>query len=453
MPNFLASYQSLIVSVIVTVILLALVIALFKLLRQVFLFYKQLLYKNVIEWTLLELRIPREVLKTPRAMEQFFINIHSLKNEAGDLKEKYIDGEVPLWWSLEIIGLRNEVHFYIRTPKKHRKIVESALYAQYPNIEVAEVKDYVKKIPETTKEIYESNENIFGSELNLSKEDYYPIITYERFYERLEMAQKEEKEQTTIDPLSVLIESLAGLHKEETIFIQILIAPVGDDWKAEGKDFVNEKLGKGKKKKGGGFNQIFSEWMKNLLWAPAEHPVWADKKESESKEAPNISDYEDMKAVEDKLSKHGFETLIRYIYIAPNPIFNMNFATKGVRSALNQYSSAKSNSFNQNVKFWTLIKGYLFPYVYINKRLEARKQRFLNNYIKRALPEKLLFGKFFTSHIFNFNNKSKTSILVTSELATIFHIPNKRILTAPHIERMESRKMGPPAGLPIFEEE
>jgi len=65
----------------------------------------------------------------------------------------------------------------------------------------------------------------------------------------------------------------------------------------------------------------------------------------------------------------------------------------------------------------------------------------------------LPFGKFFTSHIFNFNNKSKTLILVTSELATIYHVPGERILISPHIERTESKRMGPPAGLPIFEEE
>lgn len=451
MFDFIGPYRSLIISIVITVVLLILLIMFFRLLRQIWLFYKQSLFKKNIEWSFLELKIPREVLKTPRAMEQFFINLHSLKNAPGDWKEKYIDGEVPLWWSFEIVSFGGKIHFYIRMPKKHKQITEGALYAQYPNVELVETEDYLKRFPETTKEIYESNENIFGSEIILNKEDFYPIITYERFYEKLEMAHKEE--QMSTDPFSTIIELLAGIHKEENVLIQIVAAPVGDDWKDEGNEFVDKKMGKEGKKKGGGFGSILSEWAGNFLKAPAEHPIWSQPKEAPPKEPPVISDYESVKNIETKLSKYGFESLIRFIYIAPNPIFNMNFATKGVRSALNQHSTSDSNSFQHNFGVWSLIKTHLFPYVYAAERLEARKQRLFYNYRNRLLPEKLAFGKFITSHIFSPNNKSKTSILVTSELATIYHIPGERILISPHIERVESKRMGPPAGLPIFEEE
>ncbi len=130
----------------------------------------------------------------------------------------------------------------------------------------------------------------------------------------------------------------------------------------------------------------------------------------------------------------------------------MNFGIKGIIGSLNQYAAPNLNMFTHNYSVWTLIKNYLFPYVYYPQRLEARKQRMLHNFRNRALPEKLAFGKFITSNIFDFNNKSKISILVTSELATLYHIPGGQVLTSPHIERAESKKMGPPAGLPIFEE-
>ncbi|MEK7553232.1 MAG: hypothetical protein AAB504_00880 [Patescibacteria group bacterium] len=449
MPDFLISYQSLIVSVVITVVLLALAIALFKIFEQVWLFYKQSLYKKAIKWTVLELRIPREVLKTPKAMEQFFINLHSLKNEPGNFLEKYTDGEVTLWWSLEIASLGGKIHFYIRTPKKHRKMFEAGMHAQYPNIEIIETEDYLNKLPSSTKEFYESNENIFGSEFNLGKKDFYPIITYDHFFNQ--PAKLDDQKQVIVDPLSALIEVLAGIHKEENVFIQILIAPLNDDWKNEGRDFVNKKLGKEEKKKGG-FNQIIYEWTKNFLWAPTEYPVWSEPKEPAKKEPANISDYEAMKEIENKLSKHGFESLIRFLYIAPNSIYSTNFARKGILGAFNQYASSL-NFFKNNPLVETRTRWIYSPHVFVKQRVEARKQRLLYNFKNRLFPEKLSFGKFMTSHIFDFNNKSKTSVFVTSELATIYHIPAEQVLTSPHIERAESKKMGPPAGLPIFEEE
>jgi hypothetical protein len=69
------------------------------------------------------------------------------------------------------------------------------------------------------------------------------------------------------------------------------------------------------------------------------------------------------------------------------------------------------------------------------------------------MPEELAFGKFYTSTPMNFNIKSRSYILTTAELATIYHVPTAVVLTSPHIKRLESKKMGPPAGLPIFEEE
>jgi len=450
--DFIKSNQSLIISVVITVILLFAVYWLLKLFRQVFLFYKQSLYKKEIEWSMVELKIPRELARTPKSMEQFLINLHSLRNAPGDLMETYVEGEVTLWWSLEIASFGGRIHFYIRTPKKHQKMLISGMHAQYPNVDVIEVEDYLNKFPNTTQEFYESNENIFGSELYLAKENFYPIITYSHFFDK--PAKGEEKKPIIIDPLSALIEVLAGIHKEENVFIQILIAPAGNNWKDEGRAYVDEKMGKGKKKKSGsGLSQALGEWTSNLFKAPVEYPIWAEEKKEEKKETPTITDYEAVKAVQDKLAGHGFETLIRFLYIAPNAIYSTNFARRGIRGAFNQYASPDLNSFGNNSLAETRTRWVYFPHIFIKKRVEGRKQRLLYNFKNRLLPEKLSFGKFITSHIFNFNNKSKTSILVASELATIYHIPGEQVLTSPHIERTESRKMGPPAGLPIFEEE
>ena len=442
--------KTFVLSLIIWIFLLWVAIKLFEIFRQAWLFYKNSLFKQKIEWTFLEIKIPREVLKTPRAMEQFFKNIHSLRNEPGDFMETYNDGEVTLWWSLEIISLNRKVHFYIKTPKKHMKIIEAGLYAQYPTVEIIEVKDYLDNFPNSTKEIYRQNKDIFGGEFYLGKENYFPINTYENF----ELT----KEELVLDPVSALIETLINIHEEEFVAIQILIEPTGIEWKEKGEKYINKFTGRESKKSKSGWDSTIYEWARNLFMAPNEPPVWSEEKKEEKKDDMMMmfkltpGEQETIKAIENKISKPGFETLIRFLYIAPKNIFNINFVRKGILGVFNQYSSQSLNFFKNNNIVETWGRWYLFPYFSMLKRVEGKKQRLFYNFKNRLLPEKLSFGKFFTSHLSNFNNKSKTGILNVSEIATIFHIPGEIVLTSPHIERTESKKMGPPAGLPIFEE-
>lgn len=432
-------------------IILAVFVLLLRLFKETWLFYRQAMYKNAVEWTLLELKIPREVERTPRAMEQFFKNIYGLRNAPGDFMETYIEGEVTLWWSLEIVSFGGRVHFYIRTPKKHKKMVEAGLYAQYSNIEVIEVEDYMASIPSSTKEIYKKNENIFGSEFVLANEDFYPIKTYEEF----ELS----KEEMAIDPVSALIEVLANIHKEEMVCIQILIRPLGIEWKEAGQKLVDKLVGRGNGKPKKVFGEGLFEFAKNLFWAPVEHPTWAEPTKEEKKEdmfsmfklTPGQQDT--LKAIENKISKQGFETLIRFIYIAPNAVYNVNFARRGLLGAWNQYASQSLNFFKNNPLVETRTRWVYFPYLFVKRRVEARRQRLLYNFRNRRMPEEIFFGKFYTSTPMNFNTKSRSYILTTAEVATLYHIPSEVVLVSPHIKRLESKKMGPPSGLPIFEEE
>lgn len=426
---------------------------LFTIFVDSWLFYKRSIFKNSIEWVLLEIFIPREVNKTPQAMEQFFMNLHGLRNAAGNFLEKYIDGEVTMWWSLELASFGGEVHFYIRTPKKHKKMVEAGLYAQYPNVEVVEVEDYMDKFPKDTREIYKNDFNVFGGEFILKKEDAYPITTYEKF----ELT----KEELAIDPISALVEVLSNIQKEEKVFIQILIRPAGDEWQEEGKKLVDKLLGRKEKTSSSSGASGLMEWFRNLLWAPVAHPTWAGKGEEKTgtkEENQNVlakltpGERDTIKVVEESLSKPGFESLIRFIYYAPKSVFSTNFARRGILGALNQYASPQLNSFRGNPFVETRSRWIYFPYLFVPQRVEARKQRILYNYRNRKLPEESSWAKLSTSHPLNFNFKSKTYILNTAEVATVFHVPAEQVLTAPHIKRSESKKMGPPAGLPIFDE-
>ncbi len=69
---------------------------------QAWLTYVRAKFKASIHWSLLEIRIPRELKKTPKAMEQILAGIYGIRNAADNIIEKYVDGEVTLWFSLEI---------------------------------------------------------------------------------------------------------------------------------------------------------------------------------------------------------------------------------------------------------------------------------------------------------------------------------------------------------------
>src|SRR3989338_2138766 len=100
-----------------------------------------------IDFTLLEIIPPRDVLRSPKAMELFITNaLYHWSMKGG--KEEYWQGAVWFWFSLEIVSLEGQVHFYIRTPTRIRGLIETQMYAQYPQSQVKAVEDYTLAVPE-----------------------------------------------------------------------------------------------------------------------------------------------------------------------------------------------------------------------------------------------------------------------------------------------------------------
>jgi hypothetical protein len=120
-----------------------------------------------IDWVLLEVKPPREIKKTPRAMEQFFAGLHGIQRTP-NWKERNLEGQVQEWFSLEIVSQSGEIHFFIRTPSMYRNLVEAQVYAQYPEAEITQVDDYVHSVP---LDIPNEDYDLWGTELILVKED------------------------------------------------------------------------------------------------------------------------------------------------------------------------------------------------------------------------------------------------------------------------------------------
>ncbi|MBI5221114.1 MAG: hypothetical protein HY978_04770, partial [Candidatus Liptonbacteria bacterium] len=167
------------------------------------LYYKQTKMKREIKWILLELHVPRETRKSPRAMEQVLGTINTLGNYPGDFQEMYMDGEVTRWYSLEMVSFGGEVHFYIRAYAKQRGLIEAAFYSYYSDLEIEEVPDYTERFPHNLIEMDERGYNLWGSEMLLDKSSAYPIKSYLDFE-----AIDEDKQ---FDPISAFLEVLSKL--------------------------------------------------------------------------------------------------------------------------------------------------------------------------------------------------------------------------------------------------
>lgn len=386
--------------------------ALFFIFAEMWLNYVRTLFIRGISWTLLEIRIPKEILKTPKAMEQVFAAAHSIQSFPPKFWDKYWKGKVAEWMSFEIVGYAGGVHFFIRTPSAYKNLIESAIYAQYPNAEIREAEDYVDIVPSI---LPNESLELFGTNLILAKEDGYPIKTYEHFESPVE--------EQRLDPIAALAEVMSKLKEGEMIWLQYLIRPIGDDWKKKAEELIDKLLGKSKPKKRGFIEEI-AVFIKNLFHAPVVYPEWPGEKAKEAKEAQLTHGRQQViKEIENKISKLGFEANIRFVYIDNRDRFSRgNIAA--VFGAFRQFNTQNLNAFRPDMDTLTAAKG-LFK-----KRKEyLKKRKIFGAYKVRAMS-------------------GKASVLNTEELATLYHFPGKPV-AAPMLKPIESKKAGPPPGLPI----
>lgn len=368
-------------------------------------------YKLKIAWTFLEIKIPREIRRGPKAMEQLFSSLHSFISGPADWHDYYWDGEVKLWYSFEIVSFGGDIHFYVKTPTKHKNYVEANIYAQYPDVEVQEVDDYTLRMPSTYDTLFRSGYELWGTELKLEKDDVYPIRLYEEF--------ETPSEYSTLDPISSLIEVLNTIKPGEELWLQILISPTGSSWQERGARFVKQ----------------MQERTRTVIESGDGKKVTVDRTPGEELA---------LKAIEHNIAKPGFQTSIRYVYLAESTKYNKNTPWYGVLGAFNQYSSKAHNSFKHNAVVRTAVLWFHWPYFFPSWRQWYRRQKIYSLFRKRTMRESAFLTQIFTKATISPSHM----ILNTEELATIYHYPSNIVLTAPSIQRIESRKVGPPAQLP-----
>ncbi len=283
--------------------------------------------KNSLDFVLLQVSVPRGNETKIDAAEQLMGTYYSLRSGGGFFSFLQPQSYI----SFEIVAVNESVKFYVSCHKKHRDLVEKQINGAYPDAEIKEVQEY---------NIFSETGQVAFSSLVLKSADYFPVKTY--------------KEMPT-DPMSAITSALGKMQPGEGAAIQIIISPAGSKWKNAGKGFLKKE----------------------------KDPGSGDKPK-----AP--PDAKQLEAVEGKVSKAGFHTVIRIVVSSSNKE-SAKAHLSNIRTAFEQFSG---------------------PYNGFSAGKVRSEKSFMVDFVYRYLPR--------------FSNPP---VLTPDEIASLFHLPNKSVET------------------------
>ncbi|OGY78664.1 MAG: hypothetical protein A3B74_04805 [Candidatus Kerfeldbacteria bacterium RIFCSPHIGHO2_02_FULL_42_14] len=378
--------------------------------------------------TLLAIDVPKDNEQSFRAIEQIFAQIAGAHDDP-DFTEKYLDGRFQEYFSLEIVSVEGYIQFLIWTPKKFQDLIEAAFYAQYPDAEITEVEDYVDDVP---KEIPNEDYELYGGEFVPTNRQYYSIRTYPQFEDKLTGV--------AVDPMAGLLEVMSKIGPGEQVWLQLVITPVGDEWKEQAKRLALKIAGKKVKVSYNLIEKAVYGSLKTVSYM-GEQTLGTGVSVPEEKaddKPPSIllhltpGELNQIKSLEEKAAKIAFKTRFRFVYIARREVYSKPRVISPLVGAVKQFNTQDLGGLKVDKLTKTKAK-----YFFIKRRNLARKHRILRAYRSR------------TSWV---GARTGNCILNIEELASIYHFPLITVKTA-SVTRVETKKYEPPRKLPILPRE
>lgn len=374
-----------------------------------------LFYEKWMTWTrmmfaynngrsMVEIILPPLVMKSPEAMEFVLTQIYN--SPAHDnLWQAYIDGKTTLIYSLELVSRGGDVRFYATLPTRFVPALKTALYAQYPGVEVVDkAVDYAAEVPPDLK-----GWGFISFHMNKKKDDQLPIKTYLEY--KLDMMPKEEEK---VDPLTPMLEVMSSAKPGEQVWVQFLLYAHKEknffsgylegspDWSKKGEEMINKIMQRDPKTKVG---------LPELDGAPRLTQGERDT----------------VTAIERNIGKYAYDVGIRWAYLADESITRFD---PGIIPRMNR-AFAQTEIKNRNgisVKWRTDInyKWFADPF---GKKIPAMKRGELKLYKQRS------------------NDGMTLKTYSVEELATLYHLPGLVALT-PTLNRVTSTRAEAPPNLP-----
>ncbi|MDP3988582.1 MAG: type IV secretion system DNA-binding domain-containing protein [Candidatus Levybacteria bacterium] len=292
---------------------IVLIFGLYALGYIIFLFYK---YKNrekeSLDSVLLQIAVPRDNEIKIDAAEQLFSALFSIR-KSGRFSFLHPQPHV----SFEIVGMPDDIRFYIHVPNKIRDLVEKQLHGAYPDAEILVVEE--KEVRH--KEYIVGNEyNIFSKEgkvafvsLRLKSSDYLPLKAYKDL---------------PVDPLSSITSVLAKMTQGEGAAIQIIVSAASGGWKKAGRSYISK----------------------------------TKKTEANPETAKYSADPKELEAIENKISKPGFDVVVR-IVISSSTMESAKAHLDNIKSVFTQFNGANSFTKNRNFLKGAFMNDFIYRYL------------------------------------------------------------------------------------------
>ncbi len=353
-------------------------------------------HNRTMDMIFLKIMIPKKESKEDREEEQaaasaqrdfkeavgvaahLFESLHSIYSSK--IKYYFLGQD---FFSLEYAAIDNQIYFYVVAPKGLKSLIEKQITAFYPNAYTEQAEDY---------SIFKEGSKVAATALQLNKDYVYPIKTYEHL---------------NSDPLNNITNALSKLGFDDGAAIQLVIRPKKDGWQKRGREMAKDIYSQ---KKSSSFSWNPLTWLGYLFEVLVMGEIGSsDTPDASAPRTTPLTD-EEVKALEGKNSKIGYDTVLRIVCAAPTDREAQGHLSNVV-SAFAQYSSPTAN-------------GFAVPKVKSEKVI-------IRNFILRNL--KRGFGQVV---------RRKYNLLSSDEVASLFHLPNIRYNRAPTIA-WQSFKIAP----------
>lgn len=376
------------------------------------------------KYILIEIKPPRNLVKTPIAMEAFLSSIHLTGGES-TWYQRFTGGIRP-FFSLEIASFEGKTHFFIWMRSDLRRLVESQMYSQYPGVQMVEVPDYTRVISADPKEW-----GIWGCDFKHTAAAPLPIKTYVEY--GLDKIQEEPEQ---VDPLANLVEFMGSIGKGEYVWLQFVIrAHKGEKYGVSPGANVSNRLNE----KGKPYTwideaeELIGEIRKKTR-DPYVDPITGEERPGFPN--PTKGQAEKIAAMERNTSKLGFDVGARGVYLAKQE--NFHPPTIGHLIALfKPFSTEGWNGINSTA--W-MKRFDDYPWeIGVEKKKDLYRRKMIEAYRRRQF----FYDPFFQGGLY----AKDAMIMSTEELATVYHIPSLSV-ESPSLGRIQSATGEAPSNLP-----